>query len=124
MNRPSWTWPVIIIISAVSSGLLVFGDFLPSARYLLSFWFLLVCPGMAYVRLLHIRDSVTEWALAIALSLAIDTVVAMFMLYTGNWSPNGGLVALMAISIGGVALQLKDMRLTKGASSMHQGEDL
>lgn len=77
---------------------------------------------MAYVPLLHVRDGPVEWTLAIALSLAIDAIVATFMVYTGNWSPNGGLIALMAISIGGVALQITVMGLPKGASPMQPGK--
>jgi hypothetical protein len=119
MNRSSWTWPVIIVISTIGTGLMAFGDFLPSVRHLLSFWFLLVCPGLAYVPLLHIRDNSSQWTLAIAMSLAIDAVVAAIMLYTGSWSPNGGLAVLMVITTGGIVLQLNDMRLVKEASSMH-----
>jgi hypothetical protein len=122
VNRSPWAWPAIIIISNVSIGLLVFGEFLPPVRHLMSFWFLLVCPGMAYVPLLHVRDGPVEWTLAIALSLAIDAIVATFMVYTGNWSPNGGLIALMAISIGGVALQITVMGLPKGASPLQPGK--
>jgi uncharacterized membrane protein len=98
----SWIWPAIIMVSAIGTGTLVIADILPPIRHLLSLWFLLVCPGMAYVRLLPIRDSLTQWTLAVALSLAMDTVVAAFMLYTGNWSPDWGLVALIAICLGGV----------------------
>jgi hypothetical protein len=122
VNRSPWAWPGIISISNVSIGLLVFGEFLPPVRHLMSFWFLLVCPGMAYVPLLHIRDGPVEWTLAIALSLAIDAIVATFMVYTGNWSPNGGLIALMAISTGGVALQITEIRLARGTSPVPPGQ--
>jgi hypothetical protein len=122
VNRSPWAWPAIIIVSNISISLLVFGEFLPPVRPLMSFWFLLVCPGMAYVPLLHIRDGPVEWTLAIAVSLAIDAIVATFMVYTGNWSPNGGLIALMAISTGGVALQITVMGLLKGASPMQPGK--
>jgi hypothetical protein len=122
VNRSPWAWPAIIIISNVSIGLLVFGEFLPPVRHLMSFWFLLVCPGMAYVPLLHFRDGPVEWTLAIALSLAIDAIVATFMVYTGSWSPNGGLIALMAISTGGVALQITEIRLARGTSPVPPGQ--
>lgn len=102
MTRLPWIWPVIIIISAIGAGLLALANILPPIRHLLSLWFLLVCPGMAYVRLLTNTDGLTQWTLAIALSLALDAVVAAFMLYTGHWSPNWGLVALIATSLGGV----------------------
>lgn len=123
MNRSPWIWPVIIFISNVSIVFLAFGEFLPPVRHLISFWFLLVCPGMAYVPLLHIRDGPVEWTLAVALSLALDAIVATLMVYTGNWWTHGGLIVLMAISIGGVALQIITIGSPRGTTSMPPVED-
>jgi hypothetical protein len=73
----------------------------------IAFWFLLVCPGMAYVRLLRLKDSLAEWTIAIALSLALDAAVAGVMLFARAWSPGHGLIALIVISLAGALLQLE-----------------
>ena len=112
-------WPKIIAISAIGAGAVVLTDSLPTLRYTFTLWFLLVCPGMAYVRLLHIRDRVTEWTLAIGLSLAIDATVSIVMLYAGKWSPNFALAALIAVTAGGVAFQLRDKRLKSASNKVN-----
>jgi hypothetical protein len=100
--RFPWIWHIVIVMSAAGTAALMLANIHLPVRHLLSLWFLLTCPGMAYVRLLRINDGVTEWTLAVALSLAIDAIVAAFMLYTGHWSPDRGFVAVMALTLGGV----------------------
>jgi uncharacterized membrane protein len=70
------------------------------------FCFLLLCPGMAFIPLLRLRDRLTELTLAVALSLALDTAVAETMVLTKQWSPQVGLVVLISISLVGAALQI------------------
>jgi hypothetical protein len=105
MLRSIW-WPIIIIASAIGAGLTMVGNIGLPIRPIITFWFLLICPGMAFVRLLHIEERLTELTLAIALSIATDTIVAETMLYAGVWSPQWGLVVLIGISIAGVVLQI------------------
>ncbi len=104
--RNAFWWPVIIIVSALTAGTLTLLDAVPPARVAIGLWFLLVCPGMAYVRLLQIKEDFFELILAIALSIAINTVVSQALLVTNNWSPRGGLLIVIAISITGATLQL------------------
>ncbi len=99
-------WPIIILASTIGAGLAVVGNFGTPIRPMISFWFLLICPGMAFVRLLRLRGCLTELTLAVALSIAIDTVVAEAMLYVRIWSPTRGLVVLMCISVVGAVLQI------------------
>ena len=75
-------------------------------RVVAGFWFLLVCPGMAYVRLLRVKAVFFEWVLAIALSIAIDTTVAQALLVTGNWSSRIALIVVIVVSLIGVAMQM------------------
>jgi outer membrane biosynthesis protein TonB len=103
-------WPVIIMASAFGSGLATLGNFDSPFRPILAFWFMLICPGMAFVRLLRLEVHFAEWAIAIALSLALDTIVAEMMLLTKLWSPKWGLLALVYISLGGAFLQLIQSR--------------
>ena len=72
----------------------------------MAFWFLLICPGMALALFLRISDRFAEITIAIALSMAIDTIVAGTMLYTGLWSPRISLLILIYISVGAAAIQL------------------
>jgi hypothetical protein len=105
MKRSYW-WPIIISASAF---LLVIVTISGAAfRPLVAFWFLLICPGMAFVRLLHIEEFVAEFTLAIALSIALNTIVAESMVLAGAWSPNGGLIALAGLSILGAVFQILD----------------
>jgi hypothetical protein len=69
---------------------------------------------MALVRLLQIEEPMTEVTLAVALSLALDALVAGTMLYTGVWSPPWGLMLLICISVVGVTLQF----VIEGASAV------
>lgn len=97
-------WSLIILISAGLTALVVYTRIFPPAQPLLVFWFLLVCPGMAFVRLFNLWDPVSEWGLAVALSLAIDSIIAMLMIYTGRWNPLGGLLIVLIIAIIGALL--------------------
>ena len=83
-------------------------------RYPLAFWFLLVCPGMAFMPLLELDDGLAEWVLAIALSLAIDLALALVMVYTGWWQYEWGLLILMMLCLVGISLQIKRILPLKG----------
>jgi hypothetical protein len=118
MNTPSFSWAIIIIVSVAGTGVLVFGDIIPPLRTLAVFWFLLVCPGMAYVPLLPVKDALTQWTLAIGLSLGTGAAVATSMLYLGYWTFHGILLVLMAISIIGAVLQIKSAIAAKDATAV------
>jgi len=78
-----------------------------SFRVAIVFWFMLVCPGMAFVRLLHLRGHLVEFTLAIGLSLALDTIVAEGMVLAKRWSPEWGLVALAVLCVVGAVIQIR-----------------
>jgi hypothetical protein len=99
-------WPLIIVLSAVGAGVAVIADIGSPARPALTFWFLFVCPGMAYVRLLQFNELWLELTLAVPLSMALSVLVSLLMVYTNTWSPVGALVTLIALSMVGVFLQL------------------
>jgi hypothetical protein len=75
------------------------------ARTTITFWFFLSCPGLALVGMIGIRDRLAEAMLAIALSVALDTAVALVMVLARVWSPDAGLAVLIGISLLGSALQ-------------------
>jgi hypothetical protein len=101
-----WRWPLAILGSVAAVGavtLLAPGN---PIRLAVALWFFFVCPGMALVRLLGVNDHVTEWTLAVALSIALDAIVAGALLYAGMWSPTASLIALIGISVIGAAFQI------------------
>lgn len=105
MTRTLW-WISLIVASCLGVALAMVGDIGGAWRPGLAFWFLLVCPGMAFVPLLPLKDRLTELTLAIALSLALDTLVAEVMALNGLWSAKWGLFALICVTLTGVGLQV------------------
>jgi hypothetical protein len=64
-------------------------------------WFVLVCPGMALVRLLRLEDSVVELVAGVGLSVAVATIVTTVTVYGGisswRWTL-GGLLVLVGVA--------------------------
>ncbi len=111
MLQASWKWSVLIAASVVGVALVTFVDTAPPAlRTLVASWFLLVCPGLALVRLMRLNEPLRIWPLAIALSLALDAVVAITMLYANVWSVQLGMVVLMGICLFGLSFSLIQQR--------------
>lgn len=102
----NWLWPAIIILSTIATGLVTFVITDTTVRPFIVLWFLCVCPGMALVRFLRLKEPVVECTLAIALSFAVDAMVAGILLYAGRWSPTTTLGILMGISLGGAIMQI------------------
>jgi len=100
------TWPAIIFVSAVGAGLMVAMGSQSPLRPAVIFWFILVCPGMAFTRLLPIKSFISELTVAVAGSIVLDTLVTEVMIYTRQWSPEWGVLTLIGLSAIGVGLQL------------------
>ena len=83
-------------------------------RPLVAFWFLLICPGMAFVPLLRIKERLTEVTVAIALSIALDTIVAETMVLTKRWSPEWALFLLICMAVVGAVLQIATLPAREG----------
>jgi hypothetical protein len=96
---------MIITLSLLAAVAVIVIDAPQPLRAVVVLWFLTLCPGMAFVRLLHVKDAWAEWTLAIALSLAIDALVAIFILYVGLWSPIWILVVIAILTLAGVLFQ-------------------
>ncbi len=109
MNRPivsRWIWPGVILISAAATGLFFFKGISSPLRLIATLWFLFVCPGMAFVRLLRLETSYYEWTLAIIISISVDAGVAALLVYAHYWSIELGLSILIALSLLGACLQI------------------
>jgi hypothetical protein len=73
-----------------------------SLRSLVNLLFLLLCPGMAWVWLLGIREAWVGLVLGIMLSVGLDGLVAGVMTYTKIWAPSAGVGILAGISLAGI----------------------
>ena len=109
--RSSWIWPAIITVSALAAGLVNFVIPAVAGRPIIVMWFLFVCPGMVLVRFLRLDEPITQWTLAIALSLSIDAFVAGLQLYVGKWLPAGTLEILIGFCLVGVFAQIVQVKL-------------
>jgi hypothetical protein len=106
MAYRSWLWSMIVLALTLSFGIVMFAGLESPLRPLLALAFLSLCPGMAFIRLLRLDDPIAEVTLAVALSVALDTLVAGSMVYAGTWSAEVILGVLITLSLIGLALQV------------------
>ncbi|HLV33833.1 MAG TPA: hypothetical protein VKY59_01915 [Spirillospora sp.] len=105
MNRwQRWGWPVLILVSSLLTLAMYSLDVQSPVRTIISTWFVIVCPGMAYVRLLNLREKHIVWMLAVALSIILTTLVAMVLIYTGQWSLDRVAFGITGVTLLGVLL--------------------
>jgi hypothetical protein len=105
-------WTVVII---VWGGLVFVFDYFQAFSGVASaviIGFILVCPGMAFVRLLGLNSPWIEWTLAVAVSLGIDVLVAAILHAAGVWSGDLGLIVIWVLSLIGSLLPV-DFRLVE-----------
>ncbi len=103
MNR-NLVWPGIVAASTVVMTVVVALGLGPPIAPIIAFWFVFVCPGLPYVRLLDLREPLTEVLLAIALSLSIEAVVSLILLRGSAWTSVRMLQIVIAITVLGVVL--------------------
>lgn len=99
-------WPITVIATSVLLFATVRQNAVTPLRTAVTIWFFLVCPGMPYILSLRLSDTLLEWTLAVALSLAIDTIVSMTILFAGLWDFKLGMIITTAIAWVGVGLHL------------------
>jgi hypothetical protein len=88
---------------AASAGLLFVSGFGGPVRFVVLAAFVLLCPGIAWARLLRLGDTADTIGIGIGIGLSLVAVVGQTMALFGWWSPGTGLVALMALTAGGLA---------------------
>ncbi|GCE02779.1 hypothetical protein [Dictyobacter aurantiacus] len=106
MRYARWFWPIIIICFALAAPITM--RVLPSSplRPLVMMVFLFICPGMALIRFLHLRERASKLALALAVSFSVDGLIAGVYLYSYHWSPLGIMSTLALISIVAVIVEV------------------
>ena len=100
------TWAVSCVTLSALAIVLVLFDANTVVRAPVVLTFLLLCPGLAIVRLIGISDVATEWSVAVALSFSLDGLVALIQAYTANWNPTGALLVLTGITLAAIAIDL------------------
>jgi hypothetical protein len=106
-------WPMIVLASCAAIALTTWGWTSAPVRPVVTMWFLLLCPGMALVSLLPDRGLLLRLVLAVAASLALETLVATFMLEAKAWAPGATLVILLLITVAATALDLRERPLPR-----------
>ncbi len=103
MNR-DLVWPGIVAASTVVMTVVVALGLGPPIAPVIAVWFVFVCPGLPYVRLLNLREPLSELLLAIALSLSIEAVVSLMLLWRSAWTSGRMLQIVVALTVLGVLL--------------------
>ncbi len=106
MTRP-FRWPAAILITTVLMSDLLLSNAHGPLRVAVTFWFVLVCPGMAFAPLFSTPSASVELLLGIALSVVLGTLAATAMIVVGELSAVTGLVVLQGICLLGCALQAR-----------------
>jgi hypothetical protein len=88
----------------------------PAYRAPIVLAFVLVCPGLALVRVLGIRALTAQLSLGVALSLALDVLVPAGLLYAGVWSPSAALLILVGLTVAVAAFDVlaRTLRISFG----------
>jgi hypothetical protein len=114
-SQSSTIWFVGVTLWGAAAAILYSIHVSPLYRAPVSLTFLLVCPGLAIVRLIRVPDTLLQLMLAIALSLALDVLVPSLLLYSGAWSPMWALIILVALAVTAAAAETA-MTLASGTS--------
>jgi hypothetical protein len=75
--------------------------------------FMAVGPGMALMGLLRLDDLLLELSLALALSLVVETIIAMALLLLKHWVPSHGLIVLEVVTAIGALAQASQVYTLK-----------
>ena len=102
----SFLWPLGLLFSTDLTVIAISLNLQSPIREILAFWFLLVCPGMAFIRLFNFREIIVEWTLAIALSITINTLISEILVLNHIWSIGLATFLVAAFCITGSILQI------------------
>ena len=89
MTRRPLAWPSLLLLSTAAVSVVTYAGIWPSARPFVALPFLVLCPGMAWARLLRVEPE-------------LNTIVATALLYVHQPSVQANLGALIAITVGGL----------------------
>lgn len=104
--------PLILIVAACAMAFMLLANIVSPMRAIFSLAFFLVCPGMALVQLLNIEDWIAQLTLALALSIALSTIVSEAMIYADSWSPVTAGLGFIALTLLASLIQLTRVLFT------------
>jgi hypothetical protein len=96
--------------SALLTALLYAADIGGGVRAAVVVVFLLLGPGLAFVRLLRFHDPMTVGAMAIGASVGLNVVVGTVLLAVGLWTPGRMIAVLVIFTLVCVAVQQSTTR--------------
>jgi uncharacterized membrane protein len=105
MKRKLLMWALFICVLTIAATLVMFA--LPGSvvRPYVVFLFLAICPGMVIAPLLPEKELLVQLMFSVALSFAVDILLATLLVYAGWWSPRAIMTILLVFcGCGGVAL--------------------
>jgi uncharacterized membrane protein len=104
--------PALCLVATAAAAIAVFAGLGSPLRPIVVLAFLLMCPGLAVVRLLRLGDALAELTIGLAASLAIVGGVCGVVLYAGWW--NIRLIFAVVVAITVVAAVLDTTRWLAG----------
>jgi hypothetical protein len=104
-----------VVLLAAAALIVYLVDWRSPVRTTVALAFLLVGPGLAITELLAIEDPVMRLAIASGASLALDTLVAVALLYAHHFSPELALVLLVGFT--GAAIAAAIVRAARESGS-------
>lgn len=119
-------WRVVLVLLLLggtylfrgSEGTSGFG----SARIGFTLLFMGFGPGLAVMGMLRLDDLVLEISLAVALSIALEMVMATGMVMVNRWSPNTELAAMAVLAVIGAAVQIVQVTRVKRRTGSARGD--
>jgi hypothetical protein len=115
------TAAVLLLAGGAASGYYL--NLATEVRAPLVLLFLAVGPGLALVPLLGITRGLSTATLTIAVSLSLAALTSGILLYSERWDPGLGFGALLAIALGGAALQAARGRVRLVGRSGRDGDE-
>jgi uncharacterized membrane protein len=99
----------VILGVGLLAGALLLIDSRSPLRVVVALAFLLFGPGLAVAELLSVRDIAQRLALATGVSLAVETLVGLALLYAGAYS--AGLTFAIVLALSGIVLAVAFVRV-------------
>lgn len=111
-----WLQPLTVLLLAVCANVALGSE--GAWRHATVFLFLLIGPGLALTQWWSLRDLLYESVVAVGLSLALGTAVALVMTYTHVWLPGAALSALLIFSVVAAVMRLMALLEQDGRISL------
>jgi hypothetical protein len=107
-------WPIVACVSGALLGLFVLAGVTGPVRLLLTLWFLTIGTGMSIVPALDIPAPRVELLIGVAMSIAIDTLIATALAAVGDLTLGSAIITLMTVCLLGTAVSVARERRQPG----------